>query len=209
MMMFLWKKSKPKNQIPYHPSLRQTTLSLIECGVHQIRGIVMQLCFLRSCIGVLVFAAAVSAPAHAEIYRWVDENGVVNYSDKPPKGVKVEEKSYQNIATKFREPPKDLYRKEAPVEEVAVEAPAVDTAPAQSDNTQAKDDSSKDGTLSRKDAVKYNDTDKETLSERKSSINSGGSASSGASSSISDTKKSITSEYKKAKEAYKNRNENL
>jgi hypothetical protein len=30
----------------------------------------------------LVLAAAV--PAHAQIYRWVDDRGVVNYANKPP-----------------------------------------------------------------------------------------------------------------------------
>jgi hypothetical protein len=171
---------------------------------------VMQIGFLRGSISALVLVTGLSSLAHAEIYRWVDENGVVNYSDKAPKGVKAQEKSYHNVATQFREPPKDLYRKETPEEPVAaVEAPPVDSAPQQEGETASTDDKSNEGTLSRKDAVKYNDSDKQSLSERKSSINEGNSASSNASSSLSNTKKAITSEYKKAKEAYRNRNENL
>ena len=176
----------------------------------------MQNGFLRGSAGALILLAGFATVAQAEIYRWVDENGVVNYSDKPPKDVKAEAKNFHNVATPFREPPKDLYRKaETPeTEPVAVEAPPVDTAPAQESGESVASDAdsnnqSNDGTLSRKDAVKYNDSDKQTLSERKSSINSGNSASSNASSSISDTKKAITSEYNKAKEAYRNRNENL
>jgi hypothetical protein len=41
------------------------------------------------CLAIVVLAAA-SAPAAAQIYRWVDANGVVHYSNtKPPKEVKV------------------------------------------------------------------------------------------------------------------------
>ena len=31
-----------------------------------------------------------SVSAHAEVYRWVDENGVVNYSAQPPEGNKAQ-----------------------------------------------------------------------------------------------------------------------
>lgn len=50
--------------------------------------------------------------ASAEIYRWVDENGKVHYSDKAPPGVKVEKRSYSNVATPFRKAPSDLYLKD-------------------------------------------------------------------------------------------------
>lgn len=35
----------------------------------------------------LLFVAAVAAPAHAQVYRWVDDRGVVNYSSKSPSNV--------------------------------------------------------------------------------------------------------------------------
>jgi hypothetical protein len=37
-------------------------------------------------LSLLVFAVALPAalPAHAQIYRWVDDQGVVNYANKPP-----------------------------------------------------------------------------------------------------------------------------
>ena len=39
----------------------------------------------------LVIAAAFSAPAAAQdVYRWVDENGVVHFSDKPPVAASTE-----------------------------------------------------------------------------------------------------------------------
>jgi len=38
--------------------------------------------------GVLVSAATVPLAAHAVLYKWVDEQGVVNYGDVPPAGAK-------------------------------------------------------------------------------------------------------------------------
>jgi hypothetical protein len=38
---------------------------------------------------VLLAAAALSAPASAAIYKWVDENGTTVYSNKPPDDVKL------------------------------------------------------------------------------------------------------------------------
>jgi hypothetical protein len=35
---------------------------------------------------ILAFAAAAAAPLHAQTYKWVDENGVTNYSNTPPPG---------------------------------------------------------------------------------------------------------------------------
>jgi hypothetical protein len=37
-----------------------------------------------SLIPSVLFFAAVAAPAHAQVYRWVDDRGVVNYSSKSP-----------------------------------------------------------------------------------------------------------------------------
>ncbi len=42
---------------------------------------------------VTVFMAALAAaPAHADVYKWVDQNGVTNYSGKPPTGTKAVKK---------------------------------------------------------------------------------------------------------------------
>jgi hypothetical protein len=38
---------------------------------------------IRALFPILVTAAAISSPAVAEIYKWVDENGKTHYSDKP------------------------------------------------------------------------------------------------------------------------------
>lgn len=41
-------------------------------------------------IGVLLTALLAAAPAWAEVYRWVDEKGTVNYSNEaPPQGAKA------------------------------------------------------------------------------------------------------------------------
>ena len=37
---------------------------------------------------LLLLAAGLSLPAAADTYKWVDERGVVNYSNSPPAGVK-------------------------------------------------------------------------------------------------------------------------
>ncbi|HET7198858.1 MAG TPA: DUF4124 domain-containing protein [Burkholderiales bacterium] len=37
----------------------------------------------------LVLGAAAAAPLHAQTYKWVDEKGVVNYSNKPPAAAKA------------------------------------------------------------------------------------------------------------------------
>ena len=46
---------------------------------------------------VLLIAAAPAAPA--EIYRWVDERGVVNYGSKPPEGAKKVRQLDENAVT--------------------------------------------------------------------------------------------------------------
>lgn len=33
---------------------------------------------------LLIFLAVISAPAYADMYKWVDASGVVHYSDQPP-----------------------------------------------------------------------------------------------------------------------------
>ena len=40
--------------------------------------------FVLYCAAVVVTAGATSAAAAGELYRWVDERGVVNYSNEPP-----------------------------------------------------------------------------------------------------------------------------
>jgi|SRR5688572_19843002 hypothetical protein len=39
---------------------------------------------MRYCLAIALFLAATTVPA-AEAYRWVDEKGVVNYGEKPPR----------------------------------------------------------------------------------------------------------------------------
>ena len=78
---------------------------------------------------ILVFLSLLAAPllAHAELYKWVDSNGKVQYSDQPPagtnaktighgKGKAAEAPAAQNKAT-----PKSLADKEL---EESSEAPA-------------------------------------------------------------------------------------
>lgn len=44
---------------------------------------------LKFIIWILVLGVAVNA-AHAEIYRWVDENGKIHFTDKPPETAKTQ-----------------------------------------------------------------------------------------------------------------------
>lgn len=37
-------------------------------------------------VALLVLALTLTAPLHAQIYKWVDAKGVTHYSDKPPAG---------------------------------------------------------------------------------------------------------------------------
>ena len=39
------------------------------------------------CLSTLVLSALVSIPSAADTYRWVDDNGVVNYAERKPRGV--------------------------------------------------------------------------------------------------------------------------
>lgn len=39
---------------------------------------------IRVGLVLLLALAAVALPAHAQVYRWVDADGVVHYTDKPP-----------------------------------------------------------------------------------------------------------------------------
>lgn len=44
----------------------------------------------RALLHFLVLAVAV-APAHAQIFKWVDERGVTHYGERPPQGEKASE----------------------------------------------------------------------------------------------------------------------
>jgi hypothetical protein len=44
----------------------------------------------RALLHFLLLAAAV-APAHAQIFKWVDERGVTHYGERPPQGGKASE----------------------------------------------------------------------------------------------------------------------
>ena len=39
------------------------------------------------CLSVFMLSALVSIPSAADTYRWVDDNGVVNYAERKPRGV--------------------------------------------------------------------------------------------------------------------------
>ena len=41
-----------------------------------------------SLVPIVILLAAASSPAHAQVYKWVDENGRTHYSDKAPQTVK-------------------------------------------------------------------------------------------------------------------------
>ena len=50
---------------------------------------------LNLSILIILSLLTLSMPAYAEIFRWVDENGKTQFSDKPPKNKKVEDISKQ------------------------------------------------------------------------------------------------------------------
>jgi hypothetical protein len=56
-----------------------------------------------------LLVAAVPAGAHAGIYKWVDEKGVVNYGSKPPEGARKVRQLDENAATvsTIPAPPRD------------------------------------------------------------------------------------------------------
>jgi glutaredoxin len=58
----------------------------------------------RKCL-LCVFFLTVSATAQAEIFRWFDENGNVQFGDRPPvssnaKRIKIEVNSYEGVTVK-------------------------------------------------------------------------------------------------------------
>ncbi len=48
-------------------------------------------------LGLLLLGTLVAAPAWSEVYKWVDENGVVNYSNQPPSNRKAEELDLNSV----------------------------------------------------------------------------------------------------------------
>ena len=64
--------------------------------------------------GALILVALFAAPAGAEIYKWVDEKGVVNYSESPPP------KGRARVITP-EGPPVSVYTPPAPREPAAAE----------------------------------------------------------------------------------------
>ena len=63
----------------------------------------------RSILFVLCLLAATIAPAE-EAYRWVDEDGVVHYSDRPREGAEVIELPTPNVAAIRRAPKPSVAR---------------------------------------------------------------------------------------------------
>ena len=77
----------------------------------------------------LVFLLVVCAAANADVYRWVDGQGNVIFSDTPQPGAeKVEIKEPTIIAAPKRQPPtqpaEEPEQKAAPYESVLIESPA-------------------------------------------------------------------------------------
>ena len=69
-------------------------------------------------LGLLVLLAAAAPLAQAEIYKWVDENGVTNYSNTPPAKAKakgpvqaVEDRISVIPSAQSAPPPVDVYRR--------------------------------------------------------------------------------------------------
>jgi hypothetical protein len=48
-------------------------------------------------LGLLLFTTLVAAPAWSEIYKWVDDDGVVNYSNLPPSNPKAKELDLDSV----------------------------------------------------------------------------------------------------------------
>ena len=54
---------------------------------------------MRAAAALVVLLIAAAPAASAEIYRWVDERGVVNYGSKPPEGAKKVRQLAENAVT--------------------------------------------------------------------------------------------------------------
>ena len=48
-------------------------------------------------LGLLCLATFVAGPAWSQIYKWVDDDGVVNYSNQPPSNRKAEELDLNSV----------------------------------------------------------------------------------------------------------------
>ena len=48
-------------------------------------------------LGLLLLVTLAAAPASSQVYKWVDDNGVVNYSDQPPSNRKAEELDLNSV----------------------------------------------------------------------------------------------------------------
>src|SRR4051794_7601547 len=59
----------------------------------------VKLAAMAARVAAVLFLLTLAAPAFAETYKWVDERGVVNYSNAPPAGaaVKAKAKTFQEV----------------------------------------------------------------------------------------------------------------
>lgn len=64
--------------------------------INWVRSIISNMARLFN-LGLLLLATLVAAPAWSEIYKWVDDNGVVNYSNRPPYNRKAEELDLNSV----------------------------------------------------------------------------------------------------------------
>lgn len=68
----------------------------------------------RMVLALLLIAAA--SPAHAQVYRWVDAEGRVHYTDKPPPGQRVDETGIRSEPTDLEATLRDQVERERRLE---------------------------------------------------------------------------------------------
>ncbi|WP_211224933.1 DUF4124 domain-containing protein [Neptunomonas japonica] len=136
--------------------------------------------------------------ASAEIYRWTDENGKIHYSDKAPPGVKVEKKTYVNVATPWRKIPKPEVNSEEGV--LVGQSDSVESSSTEkSDNSElSADKSDKKNNKKTKRLKVKDDGDSPSDSSVPARLNQKDKSSSTPAKRAADIKKT----YKKAKENY-------
>lgn len=63
-------------------------------------------------LGILSVLILYASHAHGKIYKWVDENGRMHFSDKPPKGVKYELQNLDNMNVTSMPRPRNLQKEQ-------------------------------------------------------------------------------------------------
>ena len=78
---------------------------------------------MRTAFLAVACVAAVALGAHAQVFKWTDENGRVHYGERPPEGVKASEISVKTEppSTARPEAPQDWSRKDADYKRLKIE----------------------------------------------------------------------------------------